>query len=135
MSVDLVKRQRRVDASNELLRTIASCGRRFFSNPDGTDRLELDRRGRVWFVSMWNHNRIYTHYRYWWRKFPYGGTLKDLIVYLRKFIMSGQQLHPLAFGPWPEWVCAGDLWGYGDDMEKVRRAAFRLGIIRKEPSQ
>ena len=32
-------------------------------------------------------------------------------------------------GPWPQWMCEGDLWGYGDDMQTVRAKALELGII------
>jgi hypothetical protein len=35
------------------------------------------------------------------------------------------------FGPWPEWICGGDLWGYGAEMDVVRRAAQRLALVRE----
>jgi hypothetical protein len=48
---------------------------------------------------------------------------------LRDFVRTGKKL-PMAkyFGPWPGWLCGGDLWGYGEDMPLVRRAARTLGV-------
>ena len=124
-------KEERTKIANEMLNAIASCGRRFFAHDGRVSRFELDERGRIWFVDKYTQKRIYTHYRYEWLGFSDGGTLRSLVLRLRDFIATGARLPMSTFGPWPEWVCGGDLWGYGEDMEAVREAARRLGIIQK----
>jgi len=128
MPVSLAKEER-LQRANDMLEAIASCGRRFFHHEGRVSRLERDPRGKIWFIDCWSEKRIYTHYVFRWRGFSQGGTMKDLVKALRDFVVHGKQLHPRAFGPWPDWYCGGDLWGYGGDMEKVRSAALRLGIV------
>ncbi len=119
----------RLDIANGLLETIATFGRRFFSHDGRVARLELDHRGRVWFHDHYTGLRIYTHYAGRWRGFTSGGTMRSLIENLRDYIKRGERLHPMVFGPWPDWFCGGDLWGYGDDMEKVRTKARDTGCL------
>jgi hypothetical protein len=66
--------------------------------------------------------------KYEWRGFSEGGTLRSLVEQLRDYIRTGKQVHPQSFGPWPQWYCDGDLWGYGDDMQQVRDKAISLEI-------
>lgn len=121
-------KSQRADVANQMLEAIAGCGRRFFSHSGNTSRFEVDGRGRIWFIDGYKGRRIYTHYKYNWRGFTEGGTLRTLVERLRDFIRDGSKLPATIFGPWPEWVCGGDLWAYGADMAKVREAAQRLGI-------
>lgn len=132
----LDKRRQRCRKANALIMVIASCGRTFFRSRAGRFAyLEVDDRGRVWFISEWKGERVYTHRSGRWRGFHHGGTLKNLIEALRDFIMKDKRLNPYIFGPWGEWVCGGDLWGYGDDMEHIRRMAGVLGVTRKVESE
>ena len=123
--LEMPDRQERLAAANELLSVIASCGRRFFGRGDHVAHLEQDARGRIWFVDAYMGRRIYTHYRWEWRGFTGGGTLRCLVIHLRDFVRAGKTLSPRTFGPWP----GGDPWGYGDDMDVVRAAARRLGVV------
>jgi hypothetical protein len=134
----------RLGRANELLAVIASCGRKFFANTSpetesvGGARLtqfELAPSGHVYLIDRYKGRRIYTHYQGRWRGFSEGGTLKALCEELRDFIRSGKPIYHLSFGPWPEWVCNGDLWGYGTDIQQVRDAANRLGIIAPHPTE
>jgi len=118
----------RLARANALITIIASVGRRFFGYRGVPSHMELDTRGRVWFHDSYTKKRIYTHYRYRWRGFTQGGTMKDLVRALVRFVKRGEQLHPSTFGPWPSWVCDGDLWAYGEDMQHVRNAAAALAI-------
>lgn len=116
--------------ANEFITAIASCGRRFFSHNGEVSRLELDGRGRVWFIDKYSQKRIYTHYRYNWRGFTEGGTLRSLVSQLRDFIKTGKQVSRRAFWHDPAIHPSGDYWGYGpDDMAVVQRAALSLGIV------
>lgn len=123
-------RNERLEAANEMLKAIASCGRKFFAFEDRVSRFELDDRGRIWFVDKYTQKRIYIAYRGNWKPFSDGGTLRALVERLRDFIQQATPLPPSIFGPWPEWVCGGDLWAYGEDMQQVRTAAIRLGMIQ-----
>ena len=115
----------RAQKANEFLREIAGCGRRFFHHAGRISAFEADYGGRVWFEDAYSQKRIYTHYRYKWRGFTNGGTLRALVERLRDYISTGHSPN-LNLGPWPEHLCDGDLWGYGDDMQRVRAAAQRL---------
>lgn len=127
----MTEKQERAEQVNQVIRTIADCGRRFFytKSKDNYAYMEVDHRGRIWFVDDYNQKRIYTHYSGRWYWFSHGGTLQQLIKSFRDYIGKGEQLHPNTFGPWPEWVCEGDLWGYGADMQQVRDKAQSLGLI------
>ncbi len=54
--------------------------------------------------------------------------MQSLVNELKYFIQTGAKLRPHTLGPWPETSCRGDLWGYGEDMHRVREAAKTLGI-------
>lgn len=115
----------RVERANQFLTVIASCGRRFFRTGERTARFEVRYTGRIWFCDDWSGKWICTHYHGRWRGFSHGGTLRRLIDRLATYIQHG------AFaggdlGPWPEWYSDGDPWGYGADMEIVRRHAAEL---------
>jgi hypothetical protein len=138
MRTSIDTKRERCERANELLRVIASCGRRFFSQDEDRlqrmenpqiSRLEVDDRGRVWFTDKYTQKRIYLHYEYWKRGFSDGGTLRSLVCSLRDYIMTGKRLHAWHFGPWPAEYCRGDLWGYGEDMQQVRDAALRLVTV------
>ncbi len=135
MSAPLTVKRERAETVNTLLRVIASCGRHFFRNPQTgmtVSYFEVDDCGRIWYIDKWNARRIYTHRSDWGRCFSDGGTLLSLCKALRDFIRTGQPIHPHHLGPWPEYYCDGDLWGYGEGMEQVRLAARRLGIVLDE---
>jgi hypothetical protein len=122
------EREERLEIVNEFLGVIGSCGRGFFCRNGVLCWMYQDYRGRIWFVDSWRGDETYTHREGRWRKFCSGGTMKQLVESLRDYVLTGKQLGPRHFF-WPDWVCGGDLWGYGDDMERVRAAALRLKIV------
>lgn len=124
----------RADQASRFIAAIAGCGRKFFAHNSRVSRFEVDQRGRVWFVDAYRESRIYTHYNGRWRGFSEGGTLRDLVIHLRDFIRTGAA-PKLCLGPWPEWLCDGDLWGYGDGMDKVRQAAQAAGLAPSNTAQ
>ncbi len=126
-------KEKRLQQANALLETISRHGRRFFQHEGRVAKLELDKRSRVWLIDAYSQRRIYTHHPGRWRGFTGGGTLRSLIEQLRTYITWGTPLPGRALGPWPEWICGGDLWGYGEEMQAVRLAASALGLIEPEP--
>jgi hypothetical protein len=125
--------QQRIEIANRILRVIAAHGRRFFSqDSDQSVRMENPRvsqfeiiKGRLWFRDKYTDKLIFVHFeprwRSRWRGFSDGGTLRSLVEHLRDFILKKvDRVNIKYFGPWAEYVCGGDLWGYGDEMGTVR---------------
>lgn len=127
-------REERLEKANQLIEVIGGHGRRFFCQRGVLCWLYQDKRGRIWFVDSWRGEEVYTHYRGTWRKFASGGTMRRLIEALRNYVMSGMILHEKHFW-FPEWICDGDLWGYGSEMGAVREAAIRLGLVHHAQSE
>lgn len=126
----------RIETANQILRICASYGRRFFSE-DGEyrERRENPRisefyvhplTGRLYYRDKWRGAAIYVHHdpqsrRGWGWRYSEGGTLLDLCRELRDWITGRRDTVRMGhFGPWPQSCCGGDLWGYGEDMVKVR---------------
>lgn len=129
-------RHGRVATANALIRTIAGCGRCFFAHEGRIGRIEIDGRGRLWFLDAYAGRRVYTAYRGRWRHFTNGGTLRRVVECLCEFIKTGERLPVGIFGPWPEWVCGGDMWGYGaENMAAIRSAATELGVLATMPPE
>jgi hypothetical protein len=134
-----VTKQDRAEIANKIIRIIASHGRRFYSMnsdrrvplPESENRIsrfEVDRRGRVWFIDKYTQKRIYVAYEYWKRGFSDGGTLRDVVVMLRDYITGKRpEVQMGRFGPYPEWACGGDPWGYGrEEMALMRQEIAAL---------
>jgi len=120
----------RAEIANKVIAVIAAHGRRFFHHEGRVSRFEVDARGRVWLHDKYSGARIYTMQRGRWRGFTEGGTLKSLCEALRDYIRTGQPIRRGWFGPWPDYYCDGDLWGYGKEaMETVRREVTALPAV------
>lgn len=120
-------KQRRIIRVNSLIRIIGDSGRHFFRHKDQYARMELDDNGRLWWVDDYTQKKIYLHYPNWRKGFSHGGTMRDLVNRMKEFVMHGHSI--TGVGPWPQWICDGDLWGYGESMEIVRAAVC---LINKE---
>ncbi len=119
---EIQARKARLQRCNQLLFQISDCGRRFFYSNGFVAYLEIDDNHRVWFHDDYSRKRIYTHRAYLGRGFTHGGTLNSLVRWLRHYIITEEDRVKNLLGPWPEHICHGDLWGYGDDMVLVRTA-------------
>jgi len=120
---------------NAIIYEVATTGRRFFSHASNISYLELDARGRVWFVDSYTERRIYTHYSQRWRGFTNGGTMRALVQTMRDFITGAREGATADavmghFGPWPDWYNGGDPWGYGEAMPSLRE---RVRVLMKSP--
>lgn len=141
------ERDHRLREVNAFIRVVGSCGRRFFyrkvagsmngdagvrDSGERWCRITADERGRLWWHDDWSWNPQYLHYAGRWKNFSHGGTLKVLVQHLARFIQTGKKLPKGILGPWPEWICEGDPWGYGDDMQQVRDAAKLCDLLEEE---
>jgi len=122
--------EKRLENVNEFIQIIASCGRKFFSHNGFISTMEMDERGRIWFLDYYTKKRIYTHYKHEWRAFTSGGTLRRLVELFRDHIKKGTHMSPRYFETRDHW-CSGHPWGYPhDDLAMLEQEARRLGIIR-----
>lgn len=136
--IDQATKQARVAIANRAIEIIAGYGRKFFSlhgdgrveGPERISRFELRDNGRLWFIDKYTQKAIYVAYRRGrWSGFSEGGTLRDLVCAMADWITGKRKDFPVnAFGPWPDYVCDGDLWGYGADMVAVREQIRELSI-------
>lgn len=111
----------RLEHANAILLSMSRHGRRFFysKDHDRVARFELDDQGRVRIRDEYTGRAVLLVKDGRWRGFNNGGTLRRLVEDLANYIRTGKTIRN-HFGPWPEWICGGDLWGYGDAAEKVR---------------
>lgn len=112
----------RLEQANEFIRLIASCGRQFFHHEGCVSQLEIDARGRVWLRDKYSGKLVYTHYEQGrWRGFSEGGTLRALIIALRRYVCHSTPVPRWFFG---EGCYDGNRWGYdAESMGRVRTAA------------
>lgn len=120
--------EQRMEKANAIIRVIGSHGRCFLS--ENSDRqplvknpffahFKVDSRKEIWFVDRYSRKPTLVRHSDW-PNFSDGGTLRSIVESLANYIRGGYEIPMRMFGPWPEWSCGGDLWGYGDDMQKVR---------------
>jgi hypothetical protein len=141
-------RKDRAQTVNQLLVLISQTGRNFFRHRIRTDGIggtvdvvsyfEVTRAGTLWFTDGYTQQALncarptsWQWERHFDRHFTEGGTLKDLVLKLAGFIMTGKRLPATTFGPWPTWISQGDLWGYGGAMAVVREQAQTLGVTER----
>ena len=131
-------KKERLDHANKLIEIIGSYGRRFFYSKEHNRFavLELDSRGRVWFVDDYSGCRIYTHETNWLNKlrgFTHGGTLKNLVKLMRDYVVKGGAIDSFYIGVKPDWMNY-DVWGYGDEsitlvLNRIRGMAIPIVVF------
>lgn len=129
-------KQERLEHANALIRAIAAHGRRFFyyASSDRIAHMELDARGRVWYVDDYTQRRIYTHKPGAWAGFTKGGTLKGLVEQMRDYITRGERISRWHITMPRE--DGGNTWGYNRDAAATLRAiAYSMPIIDRDPNE
>lgn len=132
VSTDRLNRHSRVGHANDLIKIIASHGRRFFWNAthQRTASIQIDANLRVWWIDDYSGAAIYTHHESSdWKGFSHGGTLKSLVCAMRRYIVTGETMHREYIAP--ERMNPGsNIWGYDTESAiAVRAAAFDLPIM------
>jgi hypothetical protein len=118
-----MNKQQRLELVNQVIAEISKRGHGFFGWEDRVARLEIDHRGRIWYINPESQKRIYTHNRDAWRNFNGGWTLQMLISSFRDFIRDGnptiKDLYdlggPARYDNWEEFAATGWKrfgWGY-----------------------
>ncbi|MDY0836809.1 hypothetical protein [Pseudomonas sp. SED1] len=113
---------------------IGAHGRRFFNQvADRYASMEVDQRGKVWFIDGYSARRIFTHKTTWggrWRGFSHGSTLRSLVEGFRDYIRIGEPMHPGYLGP--ERFGDSNIWGYDvEGMKAFREQACALPVFRQ----
>jgi hypothetical protein len=117
------KRHERLGHANALIKVISQHGRRFFWNEvaQRVARLELDERGKVWWIDDYRATRVCTEkiggYEHRWQGFSHGGTLKQLVQMMRDYVKTGEKI-PAGYVPL-------DCWGYNDQAAEATREAVK----------
>ncbi|MGF6125152.1 hypothetical protein QF019_000341 [Pseudomonas frederiksbergensis] len=130
----LALKQKRVEHVNHVIRIIAVHSRRFFYS-QAVNRyasMEVDHRGKIWFIDDYSGKRIFTHKTVWGgrRGFSHGGTLRNLVEAFRDYIRTGDAL-PLGYLG-PERFDDSNIWGYDEaGMKAVREQAGALPVFRQ----
>ena len=117
----MLTKAERLAHANDVLLSVSRYGRRFFYSRD-TDqvaRFEIDDGGRVRIRDEQSRRSVLVTKTGPWRGFGNGGKLRCLVEDLANYIRTGKKIRN-HFGPWPDWICGGDLWGYGDAIRQVR---------------
>jgi hypothetical protein len=117
----MLTKAERMAHANDILLSVSRHGRRFFYCPraDRVARFEMDAHGCLRFRDEYTDRVIRLVKGGKWRGFNNGGTLRRLVEDLAEYIRTGEKIRN-HFGPWPEWICDGDLWGYGESIKQVR---------------
>ena len=124
----------RLAHANALIKAISDHGRRFFWNERAqrVAHLELDERGKVWWIDDYRGARVYTHQTTIpsrWQGFSHGGTLRSLVECMRDYVVHGRQLPHFRIAT-PQLYGDSNIWGYSKEAaEAVRAAAFALPIM------
>jgi len=111
----------RLEHANAILLSMSRHGRRFFYSKqhDRVACFEIDQRGCVRIRDEYTGRSVLITKNGRWRGFNNGGTLRRMVEDLADYIRTGKKIRN-HFGPWPDWICGGDLWGYGDGAAAVR---------------
>lgn len=129
----VVDRRLRAKQVNVLICAIAEAGVAFWNKRIGeVSSFSVDDLGRVYFYDSGSRSKLYMFNRAWKRSrsgFSQGGTFKQMVDYLLAFVKDGEQAPACLFGPWPEYMCGGDIFGAGKDTaSRLREIAVCLGV-------
>ena len=127
----------RIIATNDFIRDIANCGRRFFRNKGAGHDAYLALNGRrniVWLFDDYTGGRINITKEGPWDSFSHGAPLMSLAGSIGAFVLSGKTMRYGYFQPTMDNGFENP-WGYGDDILIVRDEGVRLGLIRKPDVQ
>jgi hypothetical protein len=131
----LAAKRQRCEQVNLVIQIIANHGHRFFFSQSNQAFacMQVDDRGKVWFIDDYSQKRIYTHPTTWggrWKGFSHGGTLKSLVEQFRDYICTGEQISSAYLGLQRSWD-ESNIWGYEEEsMKAVREQAGLLPVFR-----
>lgn len=118
----------RCEYANRLIQVISSYGRCFFYSRkhDSVARLSFDQRV---YLHDESGATIEAKASSKWQGFSHDGTLRDLVLQMRNYVMRGERIDPAYLGI-DRQRGIGNIWGYPpEQMRLCREAAQQLPII------
>lgn len=118
----------RCEYANRLIEVISSYGRCFFYSRknDRVARLSFD---HCVVLHDESGTMIVAKAIGKWQGFSHGGTLRDLVLQMRNYVIRGERIDPAYIGIDCQ-IGGGNIWGYPpDQMRLCRKAAQQLPII------
>jgi hypothetical protein len=128
-----IEKQQRAAHANDLVKIISDHGRRFFynANKDRVAGFSVAPSGHIYFTDDYTGTPIYVAYQGRWRGWSHGGTLRELIRRMARYINTGKRLSLDWIGP--ERFDQSNIWGYtSDEMTKCRTAALECAAIEPD---
>ena len=120
----------RVDQINELIKIIASYGRKFFSYEGDISHMAKDADGKVYFFDYYTRKRIYVAYKGEWKGFTSGGTLRNLVEIFYQYIKTGEPISVKWLAMSGYRTDGSNVWGYEpSEADKMREEALKLPCI------
>ncbi len=118
----------RCERANKLIHFISERGRKFFHGKDYTAFICINDLGRYYFFDDYSNQLIYMwNNRAWSRNFSHGGTLQALLISLKKYIQTGEDLKGIV----PYRFSDDNIWGYPEvDVIQIEDYANQLGIVK-----
>ena len=128
----ITEKYKRLKKVNNLIKFISERGRGFFKSKSLASICIIN--NRFYFFDDYSEQMIYmwNNKRWQWR-FSHGGTLRQLLLKLKNYVITGQ---PLIFII-PYTFQNENIWGYPeDDAKEIEDYAKSLGLIEyKEPEK
>lgn len=121
----------RLHAANELIYVVSTTGCRYFSRGTLYAHLEIDDRSQVYLFDPVTGFRVHAYRGMQHSQFLQIPHMQKFIQALARYVRWGGKLGLNELGPWPNSVLFGDPWGYGEDMEKIRKFAAEQGVYEK----
>jgi len=121
----------RCQKANKLIGFISERGRRFFHGKRSNAYIYYNSNNRYYFFDDYTEDFIYMwNDRAWSRHFSHGGTLQALLISLKKYIQTGEELKgivPYSYGT----LLPKNVWGYPEvDVIQIEDYARQLGIVK-----
>jgi hypothetical protein len=112
-----VNKNQRIGFANLLIKAISGHGRRFFHSEKyaRVAYFHTSQSGCLLFRDEYTWLDInLSRKKSSWRAFTHGGTLKNLVELIAKYIHAGEKIHINWLGLYRAGLYKGDIWGYGD---------------------
>lgn len=129
--MELPDKEKRIEIVNEIIKTIAGCGRNFFGHNGEVASLFV-RNNKVWYKCEYVYGNIteiclsipkYTKPKGWF----HGGTLQSLVMDFSEYIRNGGYVN--GKNGYGGLMCPH--WGYStEDMKMIQNKARELGYLK-----
>lgn len=119
----------RCEVVNQLIQIISQHGLCYFYNERHNRVARMVYEDTVYLHDEKSGNKVELRKNGSWEGFGHGGTLRDLVLMMREYVMCGRRIDPVFIGL-ERTNGQGNIWGYpADEMAKCRAEAAKLAIL------